>query len=428
MNETFEERAKRLGLAQQKAGQETFESRAKRLGLNADDTVEVNASYPERLATTILQGAQVIPGMKSLEALAGSIGSKFTDHPVSYTDAKAGLEEQTDRMGTGRKILSQAVSSPVLAPVMGLRGVAAMSPAMQGGAYGAADALLDVRPDESTTSRILRPIIEGTAGAALAGTSTAALKLIKSPAGTTKKVIGEAVVPNKVQRAVKAWRSATTPPVLEKPVVRLNDASAPKVEGLMSNAASIGSEPVVLPLRRPAGAGIPIRGGALPAEAASPVSGAAGMAADEQVQALVQMGVPVEKAQAAVAGEATAAGAAPRSSGLVGDAVAGRPSLEQRLAEAKATPRASRSPEQESLLRWKNRRPPGATRERDAMWAEKIAGWKADPTTRPGYVAPPAGADAPAPSLEDLLSLSLEHIKQGGSMGALNTIRNAIKP
>lgn len=63
---------------------------------------------------------------------------------------------------------------------------------------------------------------------------------------------------------------------------------------------------------------------------------------------------------------------------------------------------------------WRGR---GVTKARDEMWAEKIAGWKADPSTAP-IPQPPAQVvgnveDVP---LQDLLELSLEHLKKGGSL------------
>ena len=216
----------------------------------ADDTVEVEAGYPERLATTILKGAQVIPGMKSFQALAGSIGSKFTDTPVSYSDAKAGLEEQTDRMGTARGLAAEVVSSPVMAPVMAARGLKGLSAAKAGAAYGGASAALDYNPDETLESRLFRTGASATGGAMLGKGGSMALKLARAPSGTAGEVLKEAIVPDKWRRAASAWEAATEPQPIVKPSIRLNEGSRPKVEGLMTPEASVASEPVALSPRR----------------------------------------------------------------------------------------------------------------------------------------------------------------------------------
>jgi hypothetical protein len=223
MSETPEERARRLGLG---GAAETVEQRAARLGLADDDTVEVEAGYPERLATTLLKGAQVIPGMKSFQAAMGSLGSKFTDNPVSYSDAKAGLEEQTDRMGAARGLAAEVVSSPVLAPVAAIRGLSGLSAAKQGALWGGASQALDINHDESLESRLIRTGAGATGGAVLGKGGSMALKLARAPKGTLRKVATDAIVPTKWQRAARSWRTATA----QKPDVA---KAAPKMdEGL----------------------------------------------------------------------------------------------------------------------------------------------------------------------------------------------------
>jgi hypothetical protein len=176
--ETIEERAKRLGLAS--AAVEPISARAKRLGLpdsnavdlaSPDETPEPEAGYGERLATTILQGAQVLPGMKAVEAAAGAVGSHLpkalggTGAPVSYRDAYEGLGEQTDKLGKGRKFLAQAAMSPMLAPVIAARGIKTLSTAKQAALLGGADQLLSGDPDAT---------VAGTAGRTAAGALTGA--------------------------------------------------------------------------------------------------------------------------------------------------------------------------------------------------------------------------------------------------------------
>lgn len=215
----------------------------------ADDTVEVEANYPERLATTILKGAQVIPGMKSVEALAGSLGSKLTDHPVSYSDAKAGLEEQTDRMKPGLGIAAQVASSPVMAPVFAARGISALSPMAQGAAYGGASEALDYNPDETNFSRVARTGAGAAIGGLLTGAGSGVAKFAKAPPGTVGKVASRAFP--RIGKAVREYKALTAPPPeTVRPQIRLMEASAPKAEGLMRPEASVMSEPTTLAPRR----------------------------------------------------------------------------------------------------------------------------------------------------------------------------------
>lgn len=146
------------------------------------DTPEPDAGYGERLATTILQGAQVLPGMKAVEAAAGAVGSHLpkalggTGVPVSYPDAYRGLEEQTDKLGKGRKFLAQAAMSPMLAPLVGANSafkvgrlsvpaIRNLSTAKQAALLGGADQLLSGDPDAT---------VAGTAGRTAAGALTGA--------------------------------------------------------------------------------------------------------------------------------------------------------------------------------------------------------------------------------------------------------------
>lgn len=194
MTETPEERAKRLGLTT--GVPESAVDRAKRLGLPDDDTVEVQASYPERLATTILKGAQVIPGVKALEAWAGSGPTSGTlGHPdkpgVSYADARAGLDEQTDRMGKTRGILAQAASSPAMVPAFALRGISALSPALQGAAYGATSEAADFDPNETNSSRLRRTGTGAAVGAVVGKGVDVGGTLLRAKAGpAVQRIVG----------------------------------------------------------------------------------------------------------------------------------------------------------------------------------------------------------------------------------------------
>lgn len=364
---------------------------SKRAAAPKDDTVEQNAGYPERLATTILEGAQVLPGMKAFEAAAGSLGSKFTDHPVSYRDARAGLEEQTDRMGTMRKIASRVAASPMLIPAIQATPLAGSGAATQGAAIGGAGEALDYNPDESNSSRVIRTALGAGIGGLFGGTASGVLKLVKAPPGTVSKVLGSAA-PRNLQRAARTWRelssAAETP--IEKPQIRLHEASAPKVEGLASRAIDNLSdvpEARVLPIRS-AGHRIPIRVSASPAaeEATPGVDGLLGNA---------------------------------ESVAEAGKHVTARP-IADALGLQRASSAAEDAPAQTTIGDIVRNASPfkqqGAPKARFDWFAEQMAKRAAENEAAGNL------------SNEDLLSLSLEHIKKGGSMGALNIIRNAIKP
>lgn len=361
----------------------------------AEDVVEVEAGYPERLATTLLQGAQVIPGMKSFQAAMGSLGSKFTDTPVSYADAKAGLDEQTDRMGGARKFAAQAVSAPVMAPVMAARGVSALSPMAQGAAYGAASEALDFNPDEALESRLLRAGVGGVAGGALAGAGSGVVKLLKAPPGTVKRVLGSAA-PRNLQRATRTWRTineAASAPI-EKPQIRLNEASAPKAEGLTTKAIeSLGDVPVegVIPIRS-AGRRIPIRSSTMqaPEEAAPTLEGLLGNA--ESVSEAGRFVTPRTLEDAL--------GLTPERMGLAAEGAA--PKIGDIVRNA--------SPFKQQ----------GAPKARFDWYAERQAAQRA------AQKAP--ATEAAEPTLEDLLSLSLEHMKKGGNMRQLNEVASKARP
>lgn len=239
VTETPEERAKRLGLTSPPA--ESAADRARRMGIDAE-TSEPEAGYGERLATTLLKAAQVIPGMKSFEAAAASGPVSHTlGHPdtpgTSYADTREGLEEQTKKLGRGRGMLAEAVASPMMAPAFAARGISALSPAMQGAAYGGVSEAADYDPNETMASRAIRTGAGAAAGGVLAGTGSLVTKLVKAPSGTMGKVAGS-IMPRPVQRGMRTWaaaQKAVEPPEIVKPHIRLTEASAPKAEGLIGN-------------------------------------------------------------------------------------------------------------------------------------------------------------------------------------------------
>lgn len=241
MTETPEERAKRLGLS---GNAESAAARARRLGLESPEAApEPEAGYGERLITTLLKGAQVIPGMKSLEALAASGPVSHTlGHPdtpgLSYTDAREGLEEQTAKLGVGRGLLAQAVASPVTAPLFAMRGISALGPAAKGAAFGGASEAGDFNPNETMTSRAVRTGAGAAAGGAIGSAGGLANAIRKAPSGTLGKVVGS-IMPRPVQRGMRTWtaaQKAVASPEIVKPQIRLAEASAPKAEGFVGNS------------------------------------------------------------------------------------------------------------------------------------------------------------------------------------------------
>lgn len=140
----------------------------------AERSNDQGPGYAERFATTLLTGAQVIPGMKPLQAAAGAVGSRAyhmvdKSQPVlSYRDSYHALEDNMEGLGTGRQLAAQLVSSPVLAPIMASRGVRALGTVGSGAALGGATGLLEGDPDATASDVALRTTVGAGAGA-LAG-------------------------------------------------------------------------------------------------------------------------------------------------------------------------------------------------------------------------------------------------------------------
>lgn len=90
----------------------------------------------EALLAMPLLAAQAIPGAERFEALAGQLGSQFTDRPLSYQESRDALRSVTDPIPTPIKMAVQ---------VPGMLKTAALlpfTPAKAGMAIGAADQLL----------------------------------------------------------------------------------------------------------------------------------------------------------------------------------------------------------------------------------------------------------------------------------------------
>lgn len=165
--ETAQERARRLGLTGDDGPSETVDQRAQRLGLapargneqlhaefksgrlakrmareNANDREQLDSepSYGERLATHLLNTAQGIPGVEAVEAAGGSLGSRFTKRPMSYTQSLNTLRDNTAQIGRGTSFVEKLAGSLATTPFL------PKGPIAGGAAYGAADRALEADP------------------------------------------------------------------------------------------------------------------------------------------------------------------------------------------------------------------------------------------------------------------------------------------
>ncbi len=175
-----------------------WEEAQRRSRVEPEVSDESTMGYGERFATTLAQAAQVIPGMKNLEAGAAAVGSHLpkklggTGAPVTYREAFEGLNEQTEGMGKGRKFLAEAAASPVLAPVMGLRAIKALSLPVQGAALGATSgAATGLDPDATLASTAINTVTGGIAGL-LGGTAVKGAGNLATKTGLTDAVASTA--------------------------------------------------------------------------------------------------------------------------------------------------------------------------------------------------------------------------------------------
>ena len=88
--------------------------------------------------------------MKAVEAAAGSLGSKLTDHPQTYRQSLATLQGATGQIGgktaAGERILGSTAVLPFLAA----------NPVVAGAQLGGADQALDANPGESLAVRAMK--------------------------------------------------------------------------------------------------------------------------------------------------------------------------------------------------------------------------------------------------------------------------------
>lgn len=134
--------------------------RIKRENLNDKEAADVpEMGYGQRLASHVLNTAQGIPGVKMVEAGAGSLGSKLTKHPLSYRQSLQSLDNATGDIGGKTSFLEHAMGSVAALPFL------PASPMAAGAALGGADQALDANPDESMTTRAMKTVAGAGVGA-----------------------------------------------------------------------------------------------------------------------------------------------------------------------------------------------------------------------------------------------------------------------
>lgn len=148
--------------------------RAKNLA--AHDRMKVRTAYPvdqpdnsdpglgHRFVSTVLNAGQGNPGVRALEAGAGAMGSHVIgDHPMSYRESLATLDEDTGHIPAGRRFTGRMLGGALSLPFV-------PGGAIKGGAVlGAADAALGADP-ESAVTRVAK-----TAGGAMLGAAGGAV-------------------------------------------------------------------------------------------------------------------------------------------------------------------------------------------------------------------------------------------------------------
>lgn len=120
-----------------------------------------NAGAGSGLAAHLLNTAQGIPGMEAVEAGAGALGSRATDHPMSYTQSLAALRGKTGEIGGTTSALEHFVGS-LAVPLP-------KSPIAAGAVLGGADQLLSADPVEMTPEGILGRVAKTAIGAGVGG-------------------------------------------------------------------------------------------------------------------------------------------------------------------------------------------------------------------------------------------------------------------
>lgn len=156
------------------------------------------------VAANVLNAAQGIPGMEALEAGAGALGSKFTDHPLSYRESRDALRAETEAIPSGIKHAERLIGGGVLAKALpAVKTVAGA--AKTGAALGAADVGLNANPDFTIEDRAKGIPIGALIGGAVGGGIAGGARLIDKgrELNTLRKRVNEAPTPGEASLAKK---------------------------------------------------------------------------------------------------------------------------------------------------------------------------------------------------------------------------------
>lgn len=115
--------------------------------------------YGTRLATHVLNAAQGIPGVAAVEAGAGALSSRLTNHPMTYDQSLATLQGQTGQIGGKTSMAEKAMGGLAAVPFL------PANPVTGGAMLGAADQALDAEPN-SLPARVARTATGALGGAA----------------------------------------------------------------------------------------------------------------------------------------------------------------------------------------------------------------------------------------------------------------------
>lgn len=187
--------------------------------------------YLARLATHVLNAAQGIPGMETVEAGAGALGSHvFGDRPLSFQEALETLRSATGNIGGGTNMVEKAIGTIPTLPFL------PANPAAGGALLGAADQLL--APDsESLVGRGVKTAVGAGIGAVVGKGSdavvagarsllapTAAANLLERSAdraASAKRLYGAALAEGKAAGATPAIKNYLAEPDIAEIVKEL---------------------------------------------------------------------------------------------------------------------------------------------------------------------------------------------------------------
>lgn len=150
--------------------------------------------YVSRLVTHVLNTAQGIPGVRAVEAAAGSLGSKFTDNPLTFAQSRGLLDEQTGNIGGKTSAVEKMMGSIATLPFL------PANPAVAGGLLGGANEALSA-DDMSLAERGVRTGVGAGIGALVGRYADKAVTGIRS---TLAKNPATEVLRMKAERALSA--------------------------------------------------------------------------------------------------------------------------------------------------------------------------------------------------------------------------------